>query len=83
VAYLAGLLFGIAFVWVFGAFFFRWVQDLPLGPIGLRGTNEQIRRNEQGAIESQRRLATFWRRGLWPVALACLIAAIILLIVAP
>ncbi|MGI8491426.1 MAG: hypothetical protein ACR2NJ_01530 [Acidimicrobiales bacterium] len=77
-----GILIGLAIIWAFLAFFFRWIQDVPLGPVNTSAGDEAHRENERGAVEAQRRLAKFWRTRLWPIALCCVLAAVVLLALA-
>lgn len=78
----AGMLIGISLTWVMGAFYFKLVQNIPLGPVNLKAKGEEYRESERRVIESQRRFARFWRRRLWPVAVVSFIGAVILLAIA-
>jgi hypothetical protein len=78
----AGVLIGIALLWAFLAVFFRWIQNVPLGPVNTWAKDEEYRASERRAVEAQRRLAKFWRTRLWPLALGCVVAAVVLLALA-
>jgi hypothetical protein len=75
----AGFLFGIAFFWAFGAVFFLLIQDLPLGGVNMRLKGKAYRESERRVIEGNHPFAKFWRARLWPVALASVVGAVVLL----
>lgn len=77
-AIVAGFFFAMAMAWVLMVFLLRWIQDVPLGPVNSRARGDAYRLSEQRSIEAQRRLAEFWRTRLWPVALGCFVAGIVL-----
>jgi hypothetical protein len=74
----AGILFGLAFLWPAALVPLRAFKDIPIGGVNIRATGDDYIAGERRTIEAQNRMYRFWVR-LWPIAVMCLLAAIILL----
>jgi hypothetical protein len=79
VAALCGVV-SVAIFWPIMALFANWQKDVPTAT-GLGDLySEQYKEGVELSLRQQRALASFFRRTLWPVLMACGVAALVLIV---
>ena len=73
---IAGIFLGLAVLWPMTLACLRMMRDTPFGSIAIGTTKEQYDARLKRSMELQSRVYRTWL-GLWPVALLCLIGAIV------
>ncbi len=77
----AAVLIAIVLLWVSVALYFHWTQDVPMSVVSPKSGNgygEAIDRT----FGAQDRFAKLWIGRLWPLPVACLMAALIVMVIA-
>ena len=76
---LGGVL-AVAFIWAFMTAFMVWQKDAPTSSGLGNAFSDQYRESVERNLTSQRKLAAFMRRTVWPVVLICGFVAFLLIV---